>query len=138
MGPPRLIHHTIEAGARAAGYAAPMADLVLYHNPRCSKSRAALELLRERDADVRVIEYLKTPPSREELESLARRLGLPPAAWIRQGESAFRERGLDVASADAELLDAIAAEPILLERPILVACERAVVGRPPERVLELL
>ncbi len=120
------------------GYAESMSELVLYHNPRCSKSRAALALLRERGVAFDLVEYLETPPSRQDLDDLQRKLGLPASDWIRKKEEAFREAGLSVESSDAEILDAIAERPILLERPILVHGERAVVGRPTERLLELL
>ena len=112
--------------------------LVLYHNPRCSKSRAAKALLEERGVAFETVEYLKTPPTRAELETLQRKLGTPPSAWIRRGEDAYGQAGLSEASAESELLDAIAAHPILLERPILAGSGRAVVARPPERVLELV
>ncbi len=115
-----------------------MSELVLYHNPRCSKSRAALALLRERGVAFDLVEYLETPPSRKDLDRLQRKLGLPASDWVRKKEEAFREAGLSVESSDAEILDAIAERPILLERPILVHGERAVVGRPTERLLELL
>lgn len=115
-----------------------MREVVLYHNPRCSKSRAALELLRERGVPVRLRDYLAAPPTRGELEELAAKLGLPPARWIRTREAAFAEAGLGAQSSDAELLEAIADHPILLERPIAVVGERARVGRPPELILELL
>ncbi len=115
-----------------------MDEIVLYHNPRCSKSRAALALLRERGVEPRVVEYLETPPSRAELEALRRKLALEPASWLRHGESAYEAAGLSEQSSEAELLDAMAAHPILIERPIAVRGERARVGRPPERVLELL
>ena len=111
---------------------------MLYHNPRCSKSRAALALLRERSVEIRVVEYLSSPPTRADLEALGERLGLPPAAWIRPKERAYADAGLGPESSEDELLDAIAAHPILLERPILDTGQRAVVGRPPERILELL
>jgi arsenate reductase len=111
---------------------------VLLHNPRCSKSRAALALLAERGTPVRERRYLDEPLSRAELGELRNRLGLAPADWIRSGEPAYREAGLSADSSDAQLLDAMAASPILIERPILVRGSRAVVGRPPERVLELL
>ena len=111
---------------------------MLYHNPRCSKSRAALALLEERGVEVDVIEYLESPPSRATLADLRAKLGRPVAEWIRKKEPAFREAGLSDASSEDDLLAAIAAHPILLERPILVHGARAVVGRPPERILELL
>ena len=115
-----------------------MSEPVLYHNPRCSKSRAARALLEERGVAFRVVEYLKQPPSRAELERLRGRLGLAPSQWIRRGEAAFREAGLSDRSGEPELLDAMAEAPILIERPIFESGERAVVGRPPERVLEIL
>ena len=111
---------------------------VLIHDPRCSKSRAARVLLAERGVDVQERRYLDEPLGRAELQDLRRRLGHPPAEWIRSGEPAYREAGLSAASSESELLDAMARHPILIERPILVRGSRAVVGRPPERVLELL
>ncbi|MGH8226236.1 MAG: arsenate reductase (glutaredoxin) [Gammaproteobacteria bacterium] len=116
-----------------------MVSITLYHNPRCSKSRAALALLQERGAEVKVIEYLKMPPDAAALRKLLKRLGLNARDVLRKGEAPYRELGLGRDSiTDAELVAAIADHPILLERPIAVAGERAVVGRPPERVLELL
>ena len=115
-----------------------METLTIYHNPRCSKSRAALALLQERQVPLRVIEYLKQPPSRQELAALRGQLGRPAAEWIRSAEPAFKEAGLGAHSSEEQLLDAMAAHPILIERPIVVRGTRAVVGRPPERVLELL
>ncbi len=115
-----------------------MTELTLLHNPRCSKSRAALALLQERGVALRVVEYLETPLGREALHALRRKLALPPAQWLRRGEAAFAEAGLTESSTESEVLDAIARHPILLERPIAIRGERAVVGRPPERVLELL
>lgn len=115
-----------------------METLTIYHNPRCSKSRAALALLQERKVPVRIVEYLKDPPSRAELAGLRKKLGLAPGEWIRKGEAEFKAAGLTAKSPDDTLLDAMAKHPILIERPIVVRGERAVVGRPPERVLELL
>ena len=115
-----------------------MADITLYHNPRCSKSRAALDLLQERGVDLEVVEYLKTPPGRAGLEALARKLGREPSEWVRTGESAYAESGLSGSSSRDEILSAMDAHPVLMERPIAVKGERAIVGRPPEQVLELL
>lgn len=115
-----------------------MDTVTIYHNPRCSKSRAALALLQERNVPVRVVEYLKDPPSRSVLAALRKQLGLAPAEWIRTGEAAFKQAGLGKDSPEGVLLDAMAAYPILIERPIAVRGDRAVVGRPPARVLELL
>ncbi len=111
--------------------------MTFYHNPRCSKSRATLELLRTKGVSVRLVEYLQTPPDIAELRSLARMLG-GVRAIVRDGEPAYREAGLDRSSSDQELLDAIVRHPILLQRPILVRDGKAAIGRPPEAVLALL
>lgn len=112
--------------------------LLLLHNPRCSKSRAAKALLEERGADFALRLYLEEPLTRLELAELERRLGRPAREWIRRGEPAFAAAGLTAESEDPAVLDAIARHPELLERPILVRGRRAVVGRPPEQVLALL
>ncbi len=115
-----------------------MSEVVLYHNPRCSKSRATLALLRERGVEPRVVEYLETPLDVAALGELAAKLGRPPRQWLRAKEDAYREAGLSGRSSDAELLRAIAKHPILMERPIVVVGARAAIGRPPEDVLEIL
>ncbi len=116
----------------------PDAEITLLHNPRCSKSRAARDLLAERGVRFRERHYLEEPLTRAELDALAKRLGQPARAWVRRGESVWAECGLSDEPRDADILDAIAAHPILMERPIAIRGERAVVGRPPQRVLELL
>ena len=113
-------------------------SLLLLHNPRCSKSRAARALLEERGTRFALRLYLDEPLSRAELDELRRRLGRPAREWVRRGEPAFAAAGLSAESDDGPLLDALAAHPELLERPILVRGARAAVGRPPERILELL
>lgn len=120
------------------GLPASDSELLLLHNPRCSKSRAAFALLEERGADFEVRLYLDDPLSLSELQSLAERLGRPASGFVRRQEGAFAEAGCGPASGEGEILEAMAAAPILLERPILVRGSRAVVGRPPENVLELL
>ncbi len=115
-----------------------METLTIYHNPRCSKSRSALALLQERKAPLRIVEYLKDPPTRAELACLRKKLRLAPNEWIRKGEAEYKAAGLDAKSPEDELLDAMAKHPILIERPIVIRGDRAVVGRPPELVLELL
>jgi arsenate reductase len=112
--------------------------LLLLHNPRCSKSRAARALLEERGIDFDERRYLEEPLSRSELDDLRGRLERTAGEWVRRGEDAWRELGLGEGADEAAILDAIAARPILLERPIAVRGARAVVGRPPENVLELL
>ena len=113
-------------------------QMLLLHNPRCSKSRATLALLQERGAKFEVREYLSDPLSREELVGLCERLGRPARQWVRHKEAAFGEASLSDQSSEQALLDAVAAHPILMERPILVRGQRAAVGRPPEDVLPLL
>lgn len=115
------------------------ARLALYHNPRCSKSRQALALLRARGVEPELVEYLQRPPAAAELKRLLGWLGMAPAELARTGEKTWRELGLRDAS-PAAVLRALVAHPILIERPIAVDAKRgrAVVGRPPERVLELL
>jgi len=115
-----------------------VSDCTLYHNPRCSKSRAALALLEERGVEPEVVLYLQTPPTEAELKGLLGKLGLSAAELVRNKEAAYKEHGLSKNSSEAELLAAMAEEPKLIERPILVRGERAVIGRPPENVLELL
>ena len=115
-----------------------MADISIYHNPRCSKSREALGILHEQDVDPQVIEYLKDNPTRADIERLMVLLGIKyPKAMMRTNEPAFRELALSDAN-DDELIDAMVAHPILIERPIIIKGDRAVIGRPPERLLELL
>lgn len=111
-------------------------DSLLYHNPRCSKSRGALALLQERGLQPRIIDYLKQPPDAADLKRLLAMLGVKPRDILRVKEAA--EAGLEPQMSDAELIRGIAANPAALERPIFVHRGRAVLGRPPEKVLELL
>ncbi len=114
-------------------------EVIIYHNPRCSKSRATLALLREKGLEPRIVEYLKTPPSREELESLLAKLGLAPRELMRSKEKPYKELGLDEPGLSRDrLIEAMREHPILIERPIVVVGDRAAIGRPPENVLEIL
>lgn len=116
-----------------------MHDTRLYHNPRCSKSRGALELLHERGIRPVVIAYLETPPSAADLRELLSMLNLPARALLRTGEDEYVALGLDDESLpEGRLIEAMSAHPRLIERPIFVHGGRAVIGRPPEQVLELL
>jgi arsenate reductase len=109
----------------------------LYFNPSCSKCRTAQGLLADAGIDAEIVRYLDRPPTVAELRDLMRMLGIDdPRKMMRTGEAAWAELGLDDAGADA-LLEAIVSHPILLERPIYVRGDSAVIGRPPERVLEL-
>jgi arsenate reductase len=111
----------------------------LYHNPRCGKSRATLELLRSQGIEPTVIEYLKTPPSAAELEAILAQLGLEPRELMRKGETLYKEAGLDNPSLDrSALIAAMVAHPALIERPIVLANGKAAIGRPPENVLAIL
>ena len=112
---------------------------VLYHNPRCSKSRAALALLQERGIDLEVVRYLETPPDEASLRELLDQLDMTPLELMRRGEARYRELGLKTPDvSDDERIRAMAENPILIERPIFITHGKAVVGRPPERVLDIL
>lgn len=116
-----------------------MTDLRLYHNPRCSKSRSALQLLEERGLTPSIVRYLETPPDATQLQELLRKLGLSPRQLLRSGEEEYQQLNLaNPALSDAQLIEAMVSHPKLIERPILVAGDKAVVGRPPEKVLEIL
>ena len=113
--------------------------MILYHNPKCSKSRETKALLEERGLRPQVIEYLETPPSASELDVILKKLGMEPRQLLRTKESAYTEAGLaDPRLTRAQIIEAMVAHPILIERPILVNGSRAALGRPPERVLEIL
>ena len=110
----------------------------IYHNPRCSKSRATLALLESRGVDVDVIEYLKTPPDAAELAGLLEKLGIPARDLVRKGEKVFRSSGVDLDTAgEASIVELMTAHPVLIQRPIVETGEAARIGRPPEQVLEL-
>jgi arsenate reductase len=113
--------------------------VTIWHNPRCSKSRQTLDLLHKKGVEPTIREYLNQPPSKAEVEKLLDLVGGDPTALIRDGEAEFkalRKKKADLSKAD--IAKAIAAHPILLQRPIVVAGKKAAVGRPPEAVLALL
>ena len=113
--------------------------LTIYHNPRCSKSRQALALLEERGLEPQVIKYLETPPDLAALKRLLSYLNQPARALLRTKEKAYREAALDnPALSEDELLAAMVKQPILIERPIVVHRNKAVIGRPPEQILTIL
>jgi arsenate reductase len=116
-----------------------MTNLTLYHNPRCSKSRSALQLLEERGLNPNIVRYLETPLSAAELHELLRKLGIRARQLLRTGEDEYKTLGLnDPELTDEQLIAAMVSQPKLIERPILVAGDKAVVGRPPESILEIL
>ena len=112
--------------------------LRIYHNARCSKSRAVCELVAGKGLAAEIVNTLETPPDKEELRRLLAKLGMQPAELVRKGESVFKEHYAGRELSDDEWLEALVAHPILIERPIVVCGEKAVIGRPTEKVLELL
>ena len=113
--------------------------VTIYHNPRCSKSRQTLALIEERGVEPLVVEYLKTPPTREKLKEILDRLGLKPRELMRKGEAPYKELNLDDPKlSDGQLIAAMVENPILIERPIVLSGDRACLGRPPENVIDLL
>ena len=114
-------------------------SVTIYHNPRCTKSRQTLQLIRDAGVEPTVVEYLKEPPSVEELDSLVKKLGMQPGQLFRKKEALFKELGLagKELSRD-EALQTLAENPKLIERPIVVKGRKAVIGRPPENVNDLL
>lgn len=115
-----------------------MADFTIYHNPKCSKSRATLALLQEHGVEPQVIEYLKQPPTQAELKAIVAKLGIKPEALLRKGEEIYKAKYAGKVLTDSQWIDAMISDPILIERPIVVSGKRAVLGRPPENVLELV
>lgn len=114
-------------------------NVLIYHNPRCSKSRETLKLLREKGVEPEVIEYLKTPPSPAQIETLLRQLGMTPRELMRKKEPIYKELGLDdPKKTDKALIKAMSEHPILIERPIVIANGKAALGRPPENALSVL
>jgi arsenate reductase len=114
------------------------AACTIYHNPRCSKSRATLSLLEDQGIAPTVIEYLKTPLNANAIRSLLNKLSMEPLELARKGEMIFQELFADKTPTSAQLIAAMAAHPELIERPIVVVGDRAALGRPPENVLRLL
>lgn len=110
----------------------------IWHNPKCSKSREALQLLEEKGGTYEVFKYLDTPPSREEIVELLSKLGISARELMRTKEDLYKELGLAQVSDEAKLIDALAEYPKLIERPIVIEGNRAVIGRPVEKVIEFL
>ncbi|BDB20343.1 arsenate reductase [Pseudomonas sp. CYM-20-01] len=116
-----------------------MTDLTLYHNPRCSKSRGALQLLEARGLTPTVVRYLETPLDAAQLKALLGKLGISARQLLRSGEDEYKALNLaDASLSEAQLIAAIADHPQLMERPILETADKAIIGRPPENVLEIL
>ncbi|WLG26463.1 arsenate reductase (glutaredoxin) [Pseudomonas lurida] len=116
-----------------------MTDLTLYHNPRCSKSRGALELLEARGLAPTVVRYLETPLDAAQLKALLGKLGISARQLLRSGEDEYKALNLaDASLSEAQLIAAIAAHPKLMERPILETADKAIIARPPENIVEIL
>jgi arsenate reductase len=130
---PGSIHHT------SNGFEDPMSKLTIYHNPRCSKSRQTLQLLEQHGVNPHIVLYLDNPLNATEISSLLKKLGMGARGLLRKGEDAYQQNNLgDNSLEDAQLIAAMAAHPQLIERPIVVKANQAVLGRPPENVLALL
>ena len=112
--------------------------LKIYHNPRCSKSRETLELINKKGVAVEVVEYLKNVPSTKELKDVLMKLHLKPEQIIRKSEAIYKEKLKGMKFSDEEWIQIMIENPILIERPIIVKNNKAVIGRPPENVLKLL
>lgn len=116
-----------------------MSAVTIYHNPKCSKSRATLQLLQDRGIDPEIVLYLESPPSAAELGRLLGLLGMEPRELARKKEAEYREAGIDDPGLDRdEIIARMVANPKVIERPIVVCGDRAAIGRPPENVLEIL
>lgn len=116
-----------------------MPSVTIYHNPRCSKSRQTLQLLEEQGITPTIVEYLKTPPSKKTLADILKKLNLSARDLLRTGEADYKEQGLaDKELTDDALLQAMVDYPKLIQRPIVIANQKAAIGRPPESVLEIL
>lgn len=112
--------------------------VTIMHNPRCSKSRQTLSLLREKGVEPKIVEYLETPPNADEFKAILSKLGLGPRDVIRRGENIYKDLELaDPDLSDEALVTAMVANPILIERPIVVNGDKAAIGRPPENVLQI-
>jgi arsenate reductase (glutaredoxin) len=112
--------------------------LTIYHNPACTKSRETLALIRSRGHEPRVVEYLKTPPSAAELSAIVHKLGIKPLELVRRNEQVFKDKYAGKTLADQQWIEAMVANPILIQRPIVVRGDAAAIGRPPEDVERLL
>jgi len=113
--------------------------VTIYHNPRCSKSRKTLELLVQQQQQTQIIEYLKTPPAAETIKQLLRKLGITARELLREKEDDYKTAGLDNMNlSEDEIIALMVQYPKLIERPIVVMGDKAVIGRPPERVLDLI
>lgn len=113
--------------------------VTIYHNPRCSKSRQTLQLLRDKGIEPEIVEYLKTPPTAQELTEILSKLGMAPRELMRRKEAPYKDLNLaDDGKSASDLVDAMVVNPVLIERPIVLKDGKAALGRPPEDVLKIL
>ena len=116
-----------------------MSNFIIYHNPRCSKSRQTLDILNKQNVDTEIVLYLETPPSADEVTSILQKLGLSSRDIIRKGEEEYKLLNIkDQSLTENELITFMSENPKLIERPIVVKDDKAIIGRPPENVLSLL
>ncbi len=115
-----------------------MEKIIILHNSRCGKSRDSLKILDEKGVDYEVVEYLKNIPNAKELKNIIKKLKIKPEALLRKGESIYKENFKDKKFSDDEWIEIMVKNPILIERPIIISGEKAVIGRPPEKVLEII
>ena len=112
--------------------------MVIYHNPRCRKSRETLQIIKEKGIEPEIVEYLKEPPTNSELKELLRKLGISAEELIRKNEAIYKEKFKGKQHSEAEWIEILKQHPKLIERPIVVKGEKAVIGRPPENVYTLI
>ena len=114
-------------------------NLTIYHNPKCSKSRETLSILEENNKSPNIVEYLKQPPSNQTLNDIVKKLNISPQELVRTADQAYKNTGLDIDSmTDSEVIEAICKHPEILQRPIVVCGDKAVIGRPPGNVLDII
>ncbi len=115
-----------------------MHKIKIYHNPRCSKSRQGLQILKDKGVDFEIVQYLKTPPTKEELKEIIKKLDIKPIDLVRKNEKIWKENYKGKELTDDEIIEAMVKFPKLIERPIVVKEDKAVLGRPPENILKIV
>ena len=115
-----------------------MRKIKIYHNPRCSKSRQGLQILKDKGVDFEIVQYLKTPPTKEELKEIIKKLGIKPIDLVRKNEKIWKENYKGKEVTDDEIIEAMVKFPKLIERPIVIKEDKAVLGRPPENILDIV
>lgn len=112
--------------------------ITVWHNPKCSKSREAVKLLEEKGENIEIVKYLEASPSREEIVSLLKKIGIPARELMRTKEDIYKELGLSKVNDEEKLIDALVQNPRLIERPVLIDGNKAIIGRPVEKVIEFI